>query len=321
MQPNPSGAARGDRRPTVVFIGGAGRSGSTLLELMLGQVAGVFAAGEVTYLWERGLVQGQLCGCGVPLRECEFWTRVLSEAFDGADVRADALARERNALCRLANVPRLSIGALRTPGFRDRMETYADSLSRVYRAVSEVSGSPIVTDSSKYPPEALLLRSVPGIRLRIVHMVRDSNAVAHAWQTRKLRPEIHWRKELMPRYPAAKTALGWTAFNFVFERLARSGAPVLRLRYEDLVAAPRRALEEVCAFIGKPGAELDFLCDRRLRLGPNHTCSGNPIRFQEGAVPVHASLAWRDETSRAQRAIVGALTWPYRRKYGYSGAS
>ena len=51
----------------VVFIGGASRTGSTLLSLLLGSLPGHFAAGEMRYLWLRGLQANQLCGCGEPL--------------------------------------------------------------------------------------------------------------------------------------------------------------------------------------------------------------------------------------------------------------
>ena len=63
---------------TVLYIAGTGRSGSTVLAAILGEVEGVFAAGEVRYLWQRGLVEGRLCGCGVPVAECPLWSAVLA---------------------------------------------------------------------------------------------------------------------------------------------------------------------------------------------------------------------------------------------------
>ena len=37
---------------TIVFIGGAGRSGSTLLEKILGNLDGCFSAGELRFIWQ-----------------------------------------------------------------------------------------------------------------------------------------------------------------------------------------------------------------------------------------------------------------------------
>jgi hypothetical protein len=39
----------------VVYVGGSQRSGSTLLDRMLGQVSGHESAGEIVHLWARGL--------------------------------------------------------------------------------------------------------------------------------------------------------------------------------------------------------------------------------------------------------------------------
>src|SRR5215510_6114841 len=67
----------------VLFIAGSGRSGSTLLDMLLGQIGGFHSTGELRFIWSRGIGQNQLCGCGKPFRECEFWTEVVKEAFGG----------------------------------------------------------------------------------------------------------------------------------------------------------------------------------------------------------------------------------------------
>ncbi|MBT8240919.1 MAG: sulfotransferase, partial [Acidimicrobiia bacterium] len=57
----------------VLFIGGLGRSGSTLIERLLNEYPDVFAIGESVHIWERGLRDNELCGCGVPFDRCVFW--------------------------------------------------------------------------------------------------------------------------------------------------------------------------------------------------------------------------------------------------------
>ena len=67
----------------VLFIGGSGRSGSTVVERLLGALPGVCNVGEVVLMWERGLLRGERCGCGVPLPQCPFWCEVGDVAFGG----------------------------------------------------------------------------------------------------------------------------------------------------------------------------------------------------------------------------------------------
>ena len=55
----------------VLFLAGWGRSGTTIIDNILGEIDGFFSVGELYHLWGRGLVQERRCGCGVPPRQCE----------------------------------------------------------------------------------------------------------------------------------------------------------------------------------------------------------------------------------------------------------
>ena len=91
---------------TVLLIGGAGRSGSTLLERMLDQVPGVVAVGELTDLWDSALVRGERCGCGVPFAKCEFWSHVGDHAFGGWHrIDAGELLAVHDSVARNRHVP------------------------------------------------------------------------------------------------------------------------------------------------------------------------------------------------------------------------
>lgn len=306
---------------TVLFIAGAGRSGSTLLECMLGQLQGVFAAGEVTHIWDRGFRQDQLCGCGEPFSACPFWRRVVETVFDGHCVPVSRLVALRHRLCSARGLIQMMVPRLRGPGFRSVLDEYASFLIPLYRAIREVSGCDIIVDSSKYPPEAYLLRLLEEIDLSVVHLVRDSNAVVYAWQKRKVRPEIHWKEEHMPRYPAVQTALAWSVFNGLIGSMRGSGPRYHLLRYEDLVAAPTACLRALCRGLGIREDGLDFLVENEVILRPNHTVSGNPTRFRTGRVPIRPDSEWLERTSGAQRSLVSLLTHAHRKRYGYVNCS
>ena len=67
----------------VAYIAGSGRSGSTVLALLLGKLSDFVPIGGLTNLWERGLKRNYLCGCGSHFGECPFWVGVGEEAFGG----------------------------------------------------------------------------------------------------------------------------------------------------------------------------------------------------------------------------------------------
>lgn len=304
----------------VLFIGGLGRSGSTLLERLLGELPGAFAMGEVVHLWQRGVVDGERCGCGAPFRECPLWTRVGQAAFDGWDRLdvADALARKA-AADRTRYIPLLARDRLR-PGMRERVDRHNELYRRLYAAVEQVSGAEVLVDSSKSASLAHCLRWCAEVDLRVVHVVRDPRAVAYSWSKVVRRPEAaegSAEGEFMARWSPAKTAAHWNAQNMGMDLLARAGVPTLRVRYEDFVAAPVDTVAEIAAFAGLPDAKAPFVDEDTVELSANHQVAGNPMRFRTGLVALRRDEAWRTAFPATRQALVTALTLPTMTRYGY----
>lgn len=299
-------------RPAVLFIGSYGRSGSTLLDRLLGQAEGFVSIGESYWLWKRGLVDNQRCGCGAELRSCRFWAAVFDRAFGGFD-RVDV---ERCLkLQRQCEGHRYSCQPV-LPGAAHAVAEYREVLSRVYRAVLATAGARVVVDSSKFPARGFVLRGIGDLRLASVHLVRDSRAVAFSWQRSRLRPEITSHQELMPRRRPARTAVAWSAANLWLELLQRTVSGGRPVRYESLVAAPRETLQAIAAGLDEH-PRLDFLHGTRARLGVDHTVAGNPMRFASGEVDLSIDCEWKTAMRPRDRALVTALTWPLLVRYGY----
>ena len=63
----------------IIYIAGLGRSGTTLLDRVLGQADNACSTGELKLLWRRGCVKNQLCGCGKSFNTCMFWYSVMTQ--------------------------------------------------------------------------------------------------------------------------------------------------------------------------------------------------------------------------------------------------
>lgn len=304
----------------LLYIGGLGRSGSTLLDRMLGEMPEICALGEVVHLWERGVGNGERCGCGQAFGDCEFWQRVGKEAFDGwANVDVERVARLKHAVDRTRFVPRLALPRLR-PTVRADLTEYAGLYARVYAAVRTVSGCDVVVDSSKHASLAFVLRWSPDIDLRVLQLVRDSRGVAHSWAKQVRRPDVvDDGEDWMARCSPTQVSMQWNGQNAAFDLLAATGVPVRQEHYEDLVAEPAALLARVRAFAGLPDdpALLDFVDGSTVHLQSGHTVSGNPMRFTTGAVSLRPDDAWRQSLPPADRRLVSALTAPLRLRYGY----
>jgi hypothetical protein len=304
---------------TVLYIAGLGRSGSTLLERILGRFPGCVPVGEVVFLWDRGLRDNELCGCGVRFRQCPFWTRVGEEAFGGWEaIDVDQVLALRRRVDRHRYLAALLAPRL-WPSFHRELRRYAGLLERLYLAIGRVSGAEVVVDSSKEPSYAYLLRHVQGVRLRVVHLVRRSHGVAFSASKKVERPEAVGAKVYMPTRSPTGTALEWLVDNTVLDLLPAVGTPALRLRYESLVSSPREQVAVVLGHAGRPatGPALDRMDHGSVELATDHTVSGNPLRFRNGRLELRVDEAWRRSMARRQRLAVTAITWPLLLRYGY----
>lgn len=301
----------------ILYIGGYGRSGSTLVERALGQLDGFCAVGELRHVWERGFRDNQLCGCGQPFRACPFWREVVERAFGGFDrIDLPRMLRLAQSADRTRFIPCLLWRG--SAGFERRVAAYGAALRGLYAAIRDVSGCRVVIDSSKEPSYAYLLRRVAGLDLSLLHLVRDSRAVAFSWVRKRERPEIHWTQAFMDVHAPLKSAALWMLFNALCHGLGALGCPTRRVHYEDFVADPTAVLQAVLADLGAGDAGLDFVRDQRLTLAPNHTVSGNPMRFAVGEVEVVLDHEWRARMAPADRRLMSALTYPLLRAYGYT---
>ena len=299
----------------VLFLGGLGRSGTTLVERLLGELPGVCALGEVVHLWQRDLRDDERCGCGARFSACDFWQRVGREAFGGwGNVDVERVHALRDAVERTRHIPRLA-GTIEAAG---EVREYANLYSRIYTAAAEVSGAQVVVDSSKHSALAHVLRLAGDVDLRVVHVVRDARGVAYSWTKTVSRPESDGADE-MTRYSPGRSALLWNAHNAAFGLLARRGVQVRRIRYEELLADPRTALADLAAFAGVPlrPTDLDFIGAGHADLRVGHSAAGNPMRFTVGRLPLRRDDAWVRALPAGQRRLVGAVCGPMLRAYGY----
>jgi UDP-N-acetylglucosamine transferase subunit ALG13 len=298
---------------TVLYLGGQGRSGSTLLERAIGQLPSAVNVGELVHLWERGVRDNELCGCQKPFHDCEFWTSVGNRAFGGwKQLDIDGIIRLRHAVDRnryatLLARPRWSAK------YAARHRKFTKLLARLYQAIVDESGAHVIVDSSKNGSYAMLLDQVPGVDLRVVQVVRDSRAVAYAWSKEVERPEAPGT--YMPVYGSVKSALYWDAQNALLEMLR---APRTVVRYEDFVGDPQRSLAQIGSLLDQlEPMDLSFLNGRTISLKIDHTVAGNPMRFLQGDLTIQPDEAWRSRMPVGQQRLVSALTVPLRRRYGY----
>jgi hypothetical protein len=280
----------GDR---VVYVLGVGRSGSTLLDLLLGNHPEVVGVGELGKLVPRGWIRRELCGCGRPGDECPFWAEVrrcwLGTRAGPGDLEAIWELQERFE--RIRAMPRL----LAESGDPSReLEQYGALMRGLFAAIRRVAGRRVVVDSSKGPARALALALVLGDELSLVHLVRDPRGVAFSWAKAFRRNRERGVETDLAGRAWWRTALAWRLVNALAARVARRLPPGRRafLRYEELAATPASALANLGGVLGLDLGGLE----RRLAAGEPlpvaHAIAGNRLRM-EASFRIAADLEWQ----------------------------
>ena len=306
-------------RQRILYIGGLGRSGSTLIERLLNELPDTLAVGETIHLWERGIRDRERCGCGQAFDLCPQWSAVGETAFGGWDqVDLQRMIGLRWSVDRSRRLPQLFRAHRGRPLTIDERE-YLAHLRRVLLAAAVVAGGErVLLESSKHLSTAALLSTDPALDVRVLHLVRDPRGVAYSWTKEIERPEA--TGELMPTYRPSRTAARWVTDNLGFRALGRLGVPTVTMRYEDFLSDPEASLRRILDLLDVAQPEtFTFLHGDRASLAtPMHSIAGNPLRFGGDELVLRVDDAWRTKLDARSRRVVTTICRPVLRHFGYS---
>jgi hypothetical protein len=264
-----------------IFVGGCGRSGTTLLAALLAERQGVVAPPEAQFLSEA----------------------IGASRKPGVDPgTAFAAVASAHWRFRLWGLPTRLPLELAGQGSRP-----AEIMAGLARAYAQQAGEPDATRWVDHTPvnvgfAATLLDEFPGAPL--IHLVRDPRAVVASvlpldWGPAAPRAGARWWLAMLAMGLAAEAAYP--------ER-------VVRVRYEDLVTAPESTIEELCRQFGlsprvaKGGSEAARL--------PAYTREQHAL---VGKPPDPARIdAWRSRLSGGQIATIEAEVRDVAKMLGYT---
>lgn len=293
----------------LIYVAGYGRSGTTLLDIALGEHPAIMGGGEVTTLARHVWDNGEYCACGERVRDCPEWKAIMARWTQGEP--EGFLAGYRRAQQRTEGL--VAPGRLfRLPGWRDHRRRTL----KLLRGMAMVSGRPVLVDSSKLPGRALALAAMPGIDLHVVHVVRDGRGVAWSLMKGHRRSvEKGVQRELRPK-PLLYTALRWSMVNLAAEWLCLRVGPgrSIRVRYEDFVEDPRGEIGRIVALVGeRPHLPATGLAP----FEPQHQVAGSRHRMQKSLI-IRGDDKWKREMPGWKQRLFTLICAPFLRRYGYS---
>lgn len=300
----------------LIYVAGYGRSGTTLLDIAVGQQKSVFAAGEITALSRHVWENDEYCACRKTVSDCEFWGPVV-ERWKARN--ADTSVSQYGALLdrseSLFNPKRLFAKLIPSRDVSD-FERLTGSL---FDEIAAQSGTNIILDSSKLPGRASSIHANPNIEVYLVHVVRDGRGVA--WSMMKpysIKVEEGIQKELRPK-PLWFTAVRWFVVNMGAEimrwRLPKKRS--IRVRYEDFVADPEATVKRIMALVGEEYVLPDHGADV---MKPGHQVAGSRHRMKD-EIRINKDIGWKSKMPRAKQRLFSFLAAPLLWRYGYFNKS
>jgi hypothetical protein len=201
----------------------------------------------------------------------------------------------------------------KSASLRHDLREYRAILTHLYHAIARVAGTNTIVDSSKNAALAWVLSATPGIDLSMVHIIRDSRAVAFSWtRTEASAAPVPFNEQRSPITASWK----WASENAFAESLRLCSKAYVRLKYEDLVRDPRRVISELCRHLSLQTPDITEGNTTTLRDG--HMVAGNPVRFLTGLVTIREDDQWKGGLSRRDFTLVTLMTAPLLLRHGYS---
>jgi hypothetical protein len=330
----------------VLEIAGLGRSGSTILDIVLGNHPHIESVGEVGNLTVNGWISREslrgidpnkrrvpICTCGkrldvlyvdTPDEACPFWSRVRGEWVERTDPESIENYPKLRGYFERTRLAVLIQQCLRLLYEKRRQSVLFRSYARLTRAFFEsiraVSGKPIIVDSTKSPVRAFAHSLVPGIDLYVVHLVRDGRGVITSRRKtfkKDLRAGIMWDHE---GYPMWRTIVRWIGLNLAAEWVCTRLGPkkTMRLRYEDFVADPKGALERIGSLIELDLTDVADAASSGQPMQAGHNVGGNRTK-KSGIITLRPELAkeWKPALSATEQRLSWLFTGWLMRRYGY----
>lgn len=268
------------------FILGCGRSGTTLLRLMLDSHRDLTIPGEshfITRLWER------------------------RHAYqDKGKLQSERLAR---SILESTHFKRWSIPTeLVWQKIAGKEATFANVISAIFEAYAEASQK--LRWGDKTP---IYVRRIPVLLelfpdAQFIHIIRDGRNVAMSYLSVPWGPRNIW-----------SAAWKW---QFDVSRGMRDGRPLgmhryREVRYEDLILKPEITLRELCLFIGADydPAMLEYhrTADRRLHAGPG----GERFHMSVTRPPTRGLREWRADMRTSDIMNFESIAGSLLEKLGY----
>ena len=277
------------KKINIIYLLGAGRSGTTMLTTVLNNHPKIFAVGEMHQFLDY-VKDNKDCSCGAFLTDCLFWSQILQE-IDVSKINNPEVVSFSNELEKHYNIPRHFIN--RVPN-----RSYSTIIDTVFETINRKVETPWILDSSKYIARYLLLKKNKNLNVKGIYMVRDIRGVIHSFG----------KNVQTPKKPLQAITY-YCLINLWGELVNAFHRQVIKIRYEDFVDNPESVLKKIETHVFGE-ASLAPLKLKENTFDIPHIIAGNRLR-SEKKIAIKKDIAWKENINRTKQIMYYILAFPF----------
>lgn len=307
---------------SAIYISSDDRSGSTMLDLMLGNHDQITSLGEVqhinTYLTGDRKFYNPIhplrCMCGQTLNDCEFWNKIQNQLpIPLSDLKLRLRQKYNKPIKTYYNAiltnliykvqalyPQLlnSKFGLSLCGYKKLAKDYF----LFYSAAGNANNTPFVVDSGKNPDRIAFLHRFNPDRIKIILLYRDPRAVVYSKMKRG-----------MNLNSASKF---WRERNKLIELYSEKlpNTKVIRVKYEDICENTQTEMLRISTFLG-----IDYdpkMCE--LEKDGRHHIGGSPSKFNKEKTRILLDKKYLQKLTNNEVKQINAILADSASRLGYS---
>ncbi|MGK7390761.1 MAG: hypothetical protein ACNS60_10425 [Candidatus Cyclobacteriaceae bacterium M2_1C_046] len=251
------------RKFNVVYIAGNGHSGSTLLDIILGNRTDAFSGGELTAVTRESILK-EYCSCNRIISECPVWTQIVNLWETNRQISYSKYQYLRNKFER--NKKSLVTIKNKLIPSKEFVE-YCDATYELLLAIHTVTGADMIIDSSKSAQRIAVLDRV--VNLKVIHLCRDFKGVLNSAKKSYKKDISMGIEKNLPARRTSKTLLDWVLNNFLCE-LFCLGVYSKKVSYQSYITNK----DNILGLLNEKNEE-------HLNYAAEHMLAGNRVRLKQ----------------------------------------
>ena len=282
-------------KTNIIYLMGAGRSGTTALATFLGNNSNIFTVGEMHQFFEH-IAEHKNCSCGNSLERCKLWSKVLKRL----PKEFITNAKEYQEFCEKfeyhSAVPKYFFNKFN----KDELQKYIQINETIFEAIAKEKNFKYILDSAKYAGRYLGLKKSQKLNIKTIYVVRDVRGVIHSFS-----------KSVQTPRSSINTILYWLIVNSVAEFLYRISpkGSMIKLKYEIFIEKPIEELQRLEEFLE---VELNDVKDKILNdknFDMPHIIGGNRMKKNK-QITFQKDISWQSKYSTFKKLFYYLLATP-----------